>query len=214
VLHIDKAKDLRGHPFGWKPIGPDLWQQVDNQGKMFAIRAANGRIERLAGSFAAAQLQRVPWYEQDKFVHMSLGVCLLIGICVLHNLTLRLARRYVFRSSEPIAPPSRVALGALPKTAIIYWVLLLTAFAVLFSRFDDDSLPPNSSWDKAFLVGDGLFVIALILSVFAVLSAARIWLRPATSMISQIKFTLVALACLYFSWFAIHWHAITPVHRF
>jgi CubicO group peptidase (beta-lactamase class C family) len=214
VLHIDKAKDLRGHPFGWKPIGPDLWQQVDNQGKMFAIRAADGRIERLAGAFAAAQLQRVPWYEQDKVVYLSLGVCLLIGICVLHNLTLRLARRYVFRSSEPIAPPERVALSALPKAAIIYWVLLLTALAVLFSRFDDDSLPPNSSWDKVFLVADGLFVIALILSVFALLSAARIWLRPATSRISQIKFTLVALACLYFSWFAIHWHGITPVHRF
>jgi hypothetical protein len=214
VLHIDKAKNLRGHPYGWKPIGPDLWQQVDNQGTMFAIRAANGRIERLAGSFAAAQLQRVPWYEQDKLVFLSLVLCLLTGICVLHNLMLRLARRYVFHSSQPIAPPERVALSAVPKAVIIYWVLLLTAFAVFFSRFDDDSLPPNSSWDKVFLVGDGLFVIAVILSVFAVMSAVRIWLRPATSRISQVKFTLVALACLYFSWFAVHWHLITPIHRF
>lgn len=49
VLHIDKAKDLRGHPFGWKPIGPDLWQQLDNQGKLFAIRAVQpGRLRRAA----------------------------------------------------------------------------------------------------------------------------------------------------------------------
>ncbi len=45
VLHVDRSKDLRGHPFGWKPIGPDLWQQVDDQGKLFAIRlrGADGR---------------------------------------------------------------------------------------------------------------------------------------------------------------------------
>jgi hypothetical protein len=46
VLHVDRSKDLRGHPFAWKPIGPDLWQQVDDQGRMFAIRGANGRASR------------------------------------------------------------------------------------------------------------------------------------------------------------------------
>jgi CubicO group peptidase (beta-lactamase class C family) len=214
VLHIDKSKDLRGHPFGWKPIGPDLWQQVDDQGKLFAIRDADGRIDRLAGSFAAAQLQRVSWYERDKVVYWSLGLCVAVGISVLFSLLLRLARHYVFRSSQPIARRDRVALSAAPKTAIIYWLLLLVSLAALFSRFDDDSLPPSSSWDKLFRVGDGLFVMAVILSVFAALSAARIWRRPSTSRISQIKFTLVALACVYFSWFAIHWHLITPIHRF
>ncbi|HEY2464690.1 MAG TPA: serine hydrolase domain-containing protein [Steroidobacteraceae bacterium] len=214
VLHVDKAKDLRGHPFAWKPIGPDLWQQVDDQGKLFAIRGADGRIDRLAGSFAAAQMQRVPWYERDKVVFLALGACLVVGISVLFNLGLRLARRYVFRSSQPIAPLNRVALSALPKASVIYWLLLLCSVAALFSRFDDDALPPTSSWDKYFLLGDVLVGVALVLSVFAVLSAVRIWRRPGTSRISQIKFTLVALACAYFSWFAIHWHLITPIHRF
>ncbi|HTD73658.1 MAG TPA: serine hydrolase domain-containing protein [Steroidobacteraceae bacterium] len=214
VLHIDGSKDLRGHPFGWKPIGPDLWQQVDDQGKMFAIRAADGRIERLAGSFAAAQLQRVPWYDRNRFVFAMLGACVLIGICVLFNLLLRLARRYVLRATQPIAPAGRLALSALPKATIIYWLLLLTSLAVFFSRFDDDSLPPSSSWDKVFLAGDGLFALAILLSAFVAASAVRIWLRPSISRISQVKFTLVALACVYFSWCAIHWHLITPVHRF
>ncbi len=218
VLHVDKSKDLRGHPFGWKPIGPDLWQQIGDQGKMFAIRAADGRVVRLAGSFAAAQLQRVPWYERDRLVYSALGLSLLCGICVLFNAGLRLARRYLLRSSEPLAVSSpgaaRIALSVALTASIVYWMALLIALAVLFSRFDQDSLPPSSSWDKVFLVGDVLFVLAVILSAFAVWSAARIWRRPATSRISQVKFTLVALACAYFSWFAIHWHAITPIHRF
>ena len=218
VLHVDKSKDLRGHPFGWRPIGPDLWQQIDEQGKMFAIRAADGRIERLAGSFAAAQLQRVPWYERDRLVYLALGLSAFCGICVLFNLGLRLARRYVWRSTEPVAAAAplaaRIALSAPLKASIIYWLALLIALAALFSRFDQDSLPPSSSWDTVFLIGDVLCVTAVILSVFAALSAARIWRRPRTSRISQIKFTLVALACAYFSWFAIHWHVITPIHRF
>jgi CubicO group peptidase (beta-lactamase class C family) len=214
VLHIDGSKDLRGHPFGWRPIGPDLWQQVDDQGKLFAIRAADGRIERLAGSFPATQLQRVPWYERDKFVFATLGICVLIGISVLFNLLLRLARRHVLRATQPIAPVGRIALSALPKATLIFWLLLLTSLGVLFSRFDEDSLPPSSSWDTVFLAGDALFALAILLSAFVVWSAVRIWLRPNASRISQIKFSLVALACAYFSWCAIHWHLITPVHRF
>jgi CubicO group peptidase (beta-lactamase class C family) len=213
VLHVDRMKDLRGHPFGWKPVAKDLWQQVDDQDKLFAIRGSDGRIDRLAGSFAAAQLQRVPWYDQDRLVFTSLGFAALVGICVAFNVLLRLARRYIFRSSQPAAPANRIALSALLKTTIIYWLALYGTLAVLFSRFDEDSLPPTSAWDKYFLLGDVLFVSAVALSVFAALSAARIWRRPSVSRFSQTKFTLVALACLIFSWFAIHWHAITPVHR-
>ncbi|HEX3604138.1 MAG TPA: serine hydrolase domain-containing protein [Steroidobacteraceae bacterium] len=214
VLHVDKSKDLRGHPFAWKPVGTDLWQQVDDQGKFFAIRDQSGRIERLAGSFPAVQLQRVSWYEQDKLVLMALGFTVLVGICVLFNVLLRLARRYVFRSSQPVAPADRAVLGAWTKAAAIYWLVLFVAVTALFSRYDENTLPPTSAWDKYFLLGDVLFVIAVALSVFAVVSTARIWRRPATSRVSQIKFTLVALACAYASWFAIHWHLITPVHRF
>jgi CubicO group peptidase (beta-lactamase class C family) len=214
VLHVDKSKDLRGHPFAWKPIGTDLWQQVDDQNKFFAIRNQSGRIERLAGSFPAVQLQRVSWYERDKLVLAALGFSALVGVCVLFNVLLRLARRYIFRSSQPLAPANRLALGAWTKTAVIYWLVLFALLAALFSQFGDDALPPTSAWDKYFLLGDVLFVIAVVLSVFAVFSAVRIWRRPAISKISQIKFTLVGIACAYASWFAIHWHLITPVHRF
>jgi hypothetical protein len=54
-----------------------------------------------------------------------------------------------------MAPRSRVALGALPTASIIYWLLLLGSLAALFSRFDDDSLPPSSSWTKCSLSAMG-----------------------------------------------------------
>jgi CubicO group peptidase (beta-lactamase class C family) len=214
VLHVDSMKDLRGHPYNWKPIGPDLWQQADDQGKLFAIRGSGGKIERIAGAFAAGQVQRVSWYESDRGVFLSLGFSALVGICVLFNILLRLARRFLFRSSQPIAPADRAPLTGWCKTSVIYWLGVLVTLAVLFRLFDDDSLPPTSEWDKYFLMGDVLLVIAVLMSLGVAVSTWRIWRRPGVNRISQVKFTLVAFACLYFSWFAIHWHAITPVHRF
>ena len=214
VLHVDSMKDLRGHPYDWKPIGADLWQQVDDQGKLFAIRGSSGKIERLAGAFAAGQIQRVPWYENDRLVFAALGFSVLVGICVLFNILLRLARRFLLQSSQPVASADRTPLTGWCKASVIYWLAVLATLAVTFHLFEDDSLPPTSEWDKYFLMGDVLLVIAVLMSLGVALSTLRIWRRPATNRVSQIKFTLVAFACLYFSWFAIHWHAITPVHRF
>jgi CubicO group peptidase (beta-lactamase class C family) len=215
VLHIDKMKDLRGHPFGWKPTDKDLWQQIDDQGRLLAIRGADGRIERLAGSFAASQWQRVPWYERDHFVFLMLGLSLLIVFSVLFAAVLRLARRFIFHSTQPIAPSGRVPLRAWARASAIYWILLFGVLAALLGIAvgDEDSLPPTSAWDTYFLIGDTVCGIGIGLSAFAVVSAARAWRNPSMSKISRIKYTLVASACAFLSWFTVHWNLIAPIHR-
>jgi CubicO group peptidase (beta-lactamase class C family) len=215
VLHVDKMKDLRGHPFGWKPTAKDLWQQVGDQNRLVAIRGADGHIERLGGSFAAGQWQRVPWYERDRFVFVALALSLLIVISVLFAAMLRLARRYVLHSSQPIPPISSLPLNTLSRAAAMYWVAVFVLLAVAFSIVgNDDALPPTSAWDAYFFIGDLVCVIAVALSAFAVFSAVRIWRRHTVSMLSRIKFSAVALACVCLSWFVIHWNVIAPIHRF
>ena len=66
VLHLEDVKDLRGHPIKWKPIGNDLWQEMNGQRRVFAIRDGTGRIVRLAYDFPGVQAQRVPWYEHQR----------------------------------------------------------------------------------------------------------------------------------------------------
>jgi CubicO group peptidase (beta-lactamase class C family) len=214
VLKVDKFKDLRGHPFEWRPIGKDLWQQLDDQNRLFAIRGTDGHIERLAVSFAGAQFQRVPWYEMDNLVLASLGTSLFVLICVLFNALLRLARRFVLRSSEPVPPGGRVRLDVLAVVSAIYWMVLMAALVAVFAKIGgDDAMPPTSAWDDYLLWSDVLIAIAIVLSGLSAWSAIRIWRRPSTSVISQLKYTLVGLACLNLSWFVMHWHVITPVHR-
>jgi len=214
MLHVDKVKNLRGHPTRWKPIGKDLWQEVDEQHKIFAIRAANGRIVRVATGFAGSQLERVPWYEQDYPIFVLLGISSAIVCSVLIALMLRLGRRYLLRSSQPIPNPGTLHLSALQKGAAVYWVVMLVGLAIVIVVFgNDDAIPPTTAWDKYFLICDILFAIAVLLSIFPVVSAVRVWRRQATRRMSQIKFTLVGLACLFLSWFVVHWNVIGPIHR-
>jgi hypothetical protein len=47
----------------------------------------------------------------------------------------------------------------------------------------------------------------------AAISAIKVWPRPATRRISQIKYTVLGFACLFLSWFVVHWNVIGPIHR-
>jgi CubicO group peptidase (beta-lactamase class C family) len=215
VLQVEEFKNLRGHPTRWKPIGKDLWQEVDEQNKFFAIRSADGRIVRVAPYFPFVQLERVPWYEQDHLIFLLLGTSSAIVCSVLIALMLRLGRRYLLRTSQPTPKPGTLPLSALQKVTAIYWTLLLVGLAGAIGVIaGDDTLHITSAWDKYFLIADIVFAIAVILSLFAVVAAIRVWRRSATSRMSQIKFTLLGLASLFLSWFVVHWNVIGPIHRY
>jgi hypothetical protein len=56
--------------------------------------------------------------------------------------------------------------------------------------------------------------IAIFFSIFALGSGVLIWRRADLRFISQLKFSLVALACVFLSWYSIHWNLLGPIHRF
>jgi hypothetical protein len=56
-------------------------------------------------------------------------------------------------------------------------------------------------------------VFGLLFSLIAIVSGLRVWLRANLRTITKVKFSVVALACLLISWFAIHWNIIGPASR-
>ena len=180
VLTIEDVKDLRGHPIKWKPIGKDLWQAEDDQEKIFAIRDSKGRIARIAVEFPGVQLERVPWYEDSRFIipiaGSSLGILFLVFLAVL----MRVGKWIFLRKRPGPAPqPGTIWLTFGPRMAAIVWVLFLGGLAVFFIVKGDDIMPPTPSWFKWFALINWVTVIALILSLFAAVSAIRIWRRKA-----------------------------------
>jgi CubicO group peptidase (beta-lactamase class C family) len=215
VLTIDSSKDLRGHTRKWKPIGKDLWQVEDDQGLLFAIRDSRGKIVRTASNFAGGQFERVPWYENNQFVMPSLGVSVSILALVVIAMLFRLGRKFLFRSRPPFqVQPGTLRLTAAPKLAAFAWIVLATGLSVLASRLDNSTMPPSHATDKYFVLINWFTGLAIFLSLLAIISGLRIWSRADIRHISRIKFSLVALACLFLIWFSIHWNVIGPAHRF
>jgi CubicO group peptidase (beta-lactamase class C family) len=213
VLAIDGAKDLRGHPLKGRPIGKDLWQSENEQGRIFAIRDANNKVVRLAVDFPGVQLQRVPWYENQSWVMIALGSSAGMLILVILASIIRTWRRlFQRRRPRPEPQPGTIWLTAAPRMAAFLWILFLGTLLTYFAVKGDDLMPPTPAWFKWFVLENFVAMLAIVISTLAVIAGIDAWGRN-IRVITKLKFTFVALACAFLSWFAIHWHIIGPTHR-
>jgi CubicO group peptidase (beta-lactamase class C family) len=214
VLEVEAYKNLRGHTVKWKPIGKDLWQEVDGQQTLFAIRDANNSVVRLAVGFPGIQFERVPWYADSRLVLSAVGGSLAIVAAVFLTSLWRLGWRLLLRKRpRPEPEPGTIWLTFAPRSAAFAWSILLGAVAIFFMVQGDDLLPPTPDWFKWFVLINWAAGVALFLSLFAIISAIRIWRRDGVRRITMVKFTLVGLSCAVLSWFAIWYHIIGPAHR-
>jgi CubicO group peptidase (beta-lactamase class C family) len=213
VLHFSGVKDLREHPIQWKPIGTDLWQEMDGQQRIFAIRDQSNRIVRVAYDFPGSQAQRVPWYERKHPVLTALVLSLLVLLAVILSPVVRQARRmFLRRRAKPSPQPGTQWLPRTTQVAALVWIILFAALAAgLIALGGDDSMPPTSAWDKYFVLMNFVTVFALGLSLFVILSAVRTWGGVTLRRITRVKYAVVAIACVYLSWFSLHWHLLGPV---
>jgi len=214
VLHVEDVKNLRGHPIKWKPISKDLWQEVDGQAHLFAIRDDRGKVARLAYDFPGVQAQRVPWFENGRLVLTAVGCSLGVLTLVVLATIMRTGRRIFLRKRlRPAPQPGTRWLPFVSKLAAWVWVALVGGIFIFFAAAGDDINPPTPGWDKWFYLMNFVTALALFLSLFAVISGIRVWRRGDLRKITKVKFSLVAIACLILSWFAIHWNVIGPVTR-
>jgi CubicO group peptidase (beta-lactamase class C family) len=215
VLKIDEARDLRDHVRKWKPLSKDLWQEEDGQNLLFAIRDPSGKVVRVANVFAGVQFQRVPWYERDRTVLPLLCASLLSVLLVFLASLLRLGRRILLRKRSPLLPQQgTIWLTAGPRIAAFAWVLLAIGVTILMSSLQNATVPPTHTADKYFVMINWAVALAIFLTIFAVSSGLRVWSRVDLRFISKLKFSLVAAACLFLTWFAVHWNLIGPAHRY
>ena len=214
VLEIEQAKDLRGHVEKWKPIGKDLWYEEQGQRTIFAIRNEKSKIVRVAVDFPGVQMQRVVWFENAKLVLPALAASLLALSLVVLASIIRTGRALFFRGRPSIKPqPGTVWLSWGPRFSAFVWLALLASLGGFFLIAGDDILPPTPLWFPWLMLVNMVTALAMLLSFFAVLSGIRVWFRDGLRWITRVKFSVIALACLILSWFAVHWHVIGSANR-
>jgi CubicO group peptidase (beta-lactamase class C family) len=215
VLKIDDFKDLRGHVRKWKPIGKDLWQDQDDQRWMFAIRDSAGKVVRIAVNFPGVQFERVVWYENSNLILPVLCISLAILLLVLLASLVRVGRRILMSKRPAFQPqPGTLKLTLSQRLSAIAWIVLVTGTGVLMSRLANESMLPSHDVDKYFVMMNLVTGVAILFSLFAVVGGLLVWRRSEIRVISKLKFSLVAFACLFLTWFSVHWHLIGPAHRF
>lgn len=212
VLCLEDVKDLRGHLIRWKPIAKDLFEEVDGQRRLFAIRDGSGKVIRLASDFAGSQSLRVPWYENAKFVMVLVcGSLAILASVVLATLS-RAGRRLLFRNRpKPEPQPGTVWLPFTTKLTAWIWVALGAGILIFFSTVGDDIAPPTHAWDKYLALVNVIAGLAILLSVISFFFGVIAWFRSSLRTITKVKFSLAALACLFLSWFAIHWNVVGSI---
>jgi len=215
VLKVDEFKDLRGHVRKWKPIGKDLWQDENDQRWIFAIRDSAGKIVRIAVNFPGVQFERVVWYENSNMILPVLCVSLTILILVLVASLVRVGRRILMSKRPAFHPqPGTLRLTLAPRLSAIAWIVLAIGTAVLMARLEHESMLPTHDVDKYFVMMNLVTGLAIFFSLFAIVSGLLVWRRSEIRFISKLKFSLVAFACLFLTWFSVHWHVLGPAHRF
>ena len=215
VLSVDVYKDLRGHTRKWKPVGKDLWQIEGEQERLFAIRDSSGKITRLAVSFPGVQFQRVPWYEHKTFVGICVGVSVIILLAVVIASMHRLGRKLFLRNRPPVMPqPGTLRITTGPRVAAFFWIMVLVWIALLSVHLQNEALPSFPTLVRYFWLINWFSVAAVFFSIFALVAGIRIWRRTDVRVVSRVKFSLVAAACVFLTWYSIHWSLIGPVHRF
>ena len=214
ILHVEDVKNLRGHPIKWKPIAKDLWEEVDGQARLFAIRDDSGKVVRLAYNFPGVQAQRVRWYENGKYVLTAVGSSLGVLALVVIATILRIGKRiFLHKRPRPAPQPGTRWLPFCFQAGGMGLGRYVVDYFHLLRDQGRRSEPSDSSLGQVALSGQCGYGFALLLSLFAIISGFRVWSRSGLRTITRIKFSLVALACLILSWFAIHWNIIGPVTR-
>ena len=215
VLQLEDVKDLRGHIIKWKPLEKNFWQQVDGQRRLYAIRDTNEEVVRLAYDFPGVQAERVRWFENAKFVLTGVGLSMLTLFAVILAPLSRTVRRLAFRNRpKPAAQPGTRWLPRTSQFTAWLWVLLLSAIFIFLAVTGDDLTPPTRAWDKYFYLINFVAGLAVFFSVPSIVSCLLAWLRSDLRKITKVKFSLVAIACLFLSWFTLHWNILGPATRF
>jgi hypothetical protein len=215
VVQLQDVKDLRGHIIKWKPLNSNLLQEVDGQHRIFAIRDSDGKVIRLAYDFPGVQAERVRWFENSTFVFTCLALSMLTLLAVISAALSRTIRRRVLRRrASPEPQPATRWLPMTTQLAAWIWCAIVANILIVFVVIGDDIAPPTTAWDKYLYLTNVVTMLAIFFSLLAIISAALTIMRADLRSITKIKFSLVAGACLFLSWFAIHWNILGPATRF
>jgi CubicO group peptidase (beta-lactamase class C family) len=190
--------DLFGESAQYAEVAPAVFREVDGDRTVAFIENGAGQVLGMVGQFAFISFLKLRWYESPPFQFTLLGLCLLFFLVALVSAL----RNWKRDRAEP-----RAARWARRNLGLLAAINL--AFAVGFASIVSANLD-----DLVFALPRGLYavltlpLIALALTVLAVVLAVRVWSKSFWTRGSRLLHTMAVVAAIAFVWFLSYWNLL------
>ncbi len=195
-----------GEPIQWYLIAPMVYRNEDGSMKLGFVADSSGNVTRV-GFLGGHELHKTGIADSVAFNYWFAGTCLAImaATLLLWPLAVVIRKRY----SQPLPDDGvPLRLRVVTRATAILAIGLLLSFVVFFSLATDRTIKLNPSIDPVLRLFQLIGLLILLGTAATVVAAVLSWLRG-TNRLGRIKYTALALACIGYSWFILHWNILT-----
>ena len=205
TIYIDEFKKENGQPRHYREIAPMLFKSVDGPEKVTFVKDASGRkIAYIDYPFMVLQEVDAGLDKQAfNYVVMCLGIGVVVLTILLWPVSAILRKHYrVSLMLDPVARKWR----RWAKIACIIDLIYLLGFLWIFTLLQKLELGSGGDFKLHLLQVMG--VLGGVGALLTILCAVKSWADPAQWVWYKIWNTLLAVGCVGFFWFLVHWHLL------
>jgi CubicO group peptidase (beta-lactamase class C family) len=190
--------DIFGESAQYAEVAPSVFREVDGDRMVAFVENGAGQVQGMVGQFAFIPFVKLRWYESPPFQFTLLGLC---GLFFLIALVSALRNWKRDKAGPRGARWARRNLGLVSALNLAFVV----GFASIFATNLDDLVYALPRGLYAVLT---LPLLALVLTVLAVVLAVRTWRESFFSRAARVLHTLGVLAAIAFVWFLSYWNLL------
>lgn len=205
TIYLEALKEENGQPRHYREIAPMLFKSVDGPEKIAIVKDKDGR-RLLYIDFPFMLFQEVDATLDGQalnYIIIGLGIGV-VALTILFWPVSAILRKH-YKQSLMLDPDAR-KWRRWAKIACIIDIIYLIGFVWIFSLLEKLALGSNGGWKIHVLQTIGLLtgIGALITTVTAIKS----WADSTQWVWYKIWNTLLAVGCVGFFWFLVHWHLL------
>lgn len=205
-IQIPLLTAANGQPTRWYLIAPMLYRSEDGSQKLGFVTDSSGNVTRVA-FIGGHELHQIGIADSVTFSYWLAGTCLAImaATLVFWPLAVVVRKRYQQPAPDDGVP---LRLRIVTRATAILAIGLLLGFVLFFSLALEGTIKLNPSIDPFLRLFQLIGLLILLGTAATVVAAGLSWLKG-TNRLGQLKYTALALACIGYSWFILHWNILT-----